>query len=119
MKVVLLITIYILGLCASELQYTAGRNLYYDKSCSNCHGTKAEGSGEVPKLANRPKRYLVKKLLEFQNGQSNTQMGQIMFSFARSLNQKDIDDISTYLSTLKKETSDKYKISDDILGSVD
>ena len=119
MKVVLLISIYILILCANELQYEAGRDLYYDKSCSNCHGTKAEGSGEVPKLANRPKSNLIKKLKEFQNGKSNTQRGQIMFSFARSLNQKDIDDISTYLSTLKKETSDKYEISDDILGSVD
>ncbi len=119
MRIVLLITVYILILSASELQYKEGRNLYYDKSCSNCHGTMAEGSGKNPKLANRPKKHLIKKLKDFQNGKSNTQMGQIMFSFARSLNKKDIDDISTYLSTLKEETSDKYKISDDILGSVD
>ncbi|OIP53265.1 MAG: hypothetical protein AUK54_09440 [Helicobacteraceae bacterium CG2_30_36_10] len=119
MKIVLLIAFYIVILCANEVQYKEGKHLYYDKSCSNCHGTEAEGSGEVPRLANRPKKYLIKKLKDFQNGKSNTQTGQIMFSFARSLNQKDIDDISTYLFKLKEETSDKYKISDDILGSVD
>ncbi len=119
MKVVLLILIYTLILCANSLEYEAGRDLYYGKGCSSCHGTNAEGSGQNPKLANRPKEYLMKKLVDFQNGKSNTQSGQIMFSFARSLNQKDINDISTYLSTLKKETSDKYDISDDILGSVD
>jgi len=42
-----------------------------------------------------------------------------MFTFARSLNEEDMQNLATYLSEFQADTSDKYEISDDILGSMD
>jgi len=63
--------------------------------------------------------YLINKLKRFQQGKSNSQNGEIMFEFARRLNTQEMKDISNFLSNHTKDTSTKYDISDDILGSVD
>jgi len=117
MKKIILVCIFILPLYSSP--YSDGKNLYYAKGCANCHGTQAEGSGNFPKLANKKQKYLLQKLKSFQNGKSNTQMGQMMFSFAKSLNKKELKSITIYLSQHKEDNSDKYRVSEDILGSVD
>ncbi len=104
---------------ASNIAYGEGRDLYFQKGCGNCHGTQAEGSSYYPKLANRAKSYITRKLTAFREGKSSTQKQEIMFTFAASLKDKEIDNLSTYLSDFQADTSDKYKISDDILGSMD
>jgi cytochrome c553 len=118
-RLIFLLIILISTLNSNESSYNKGRNLYFDKACSNCHGSDAQGSSYYPKLANLSKKYLIKKLTQFQKGISTSQKQEIMFGFARSLNKKELDDITTYLSNYKDENSDKYEVSDDILGSVD
>ena len=39
-----------------------------------------------------------------------------MFGFAKSLNEKEMDEITTYLSNYKEEASDKYKLDYSIIG---
>ena len=104
---------------ASNLSYEKGRDLYFQKGCANCHGTEAEGNSYYPKLANRPKNHILKKLAAFKNGEADNQKQEIMFTFARSLNEEDMQNLATYLSEFQADTSDKYEISDDILGSMD
>jgi len=96
--------------------YTKGGNLYFANSCGNCHGTNAEGSSYYPRLANQKQKALIKKLQDFKNGIADTQKQEIMFTFAKPLSQKEIEDITYYLSHFKKEKTDKYEVEDDLLG---
>ena len=111
----------LLLLCVSlySSQYVAGRDLYFQKGCANCHGVQAEGSGTYPKLANNSHNSLIKNLKGFQNGKSNSQAGQIMFTFAKSLTNNELNNISFFLSNYKKDDSTKYEISDEHLGGLD
>ncbi|WP_297484501.1 c-type cytochrome [Sulfurimonas sp.] len=115
----------ILGICltltahllyASESAYEQGRDLYFQNGCANCHGTNAEGSSYYPKLANKKKKYLTDKLENFKKGIANTQKQEIMFTFAQTLTQKDIMNITSYLTNFKKDNSDKYNVEEDLLG---
>ena len=104
---------------AFETEYEKGENLYFEKGCANCHGTEAEGNNYYPKLANKKQKILLQKLKDFKNGKASSQKAEIMFTFADSLQDKEMQYITKFLSRYKEETTDKYKISDDILGSVD
>ena len=102
---------------AQEIKpYELGKNIYFEHGCSNCHGTNAEGSSYYPKLANQKKDFLVKKLNDFKRGIALTQKQEIMFTFVKPLNKKDIINLSEYLSNLKKDISEKYDIQEDLLG---
>jgi len=96
--------------------YQKGANLYFANGCANCHGTNAEGSSYYPKLANKKQKRLIKKLQNFKNGIADTQKQEIMFTFAKPLSKKEIEDITYYLSHFKKEKTDKYEVKDDLLG---
>ncbi|WP_297441461.1 c-type cytochrome [Sulfurimonas sp.] len=96
--------------------YKNGYDLYYQKGCNNCHGTHAEGSSYYPRLANKDKKYLLKKLRDFKAGKARSQKAQIMFTFANSLKKKEIEELSLFLSEFKKDMSTNYEISDDLLG---
>ena len=117
MKLIFLLSTLVLLLSASS--YERGKSIYFQNGCSGCHGIEAEGSGRNPKLANQLQNNLINKLKRFQQGKSNSQNGEIMFEFARRLNTQEMKDISNFLSNHTKDTSTKYDISDDILGSVD
>ena len=114
MKLSLLLLSFITILAASE--YDKGKDLYYQKGCNNCHGSEAEGSSYYPRLANKKESYLIKKLENFQKGIAKSQKAEIMFTFAKGLQKKEIENIAIFLSQYKKEESDKYQISDDLLG---
>lgn len=116
MKKIILLVIISTVIFSSENSYETGRALYNDKACSNCHGTNAEGSGSYPKLANRSKHYLMKKLKQFQNGKFTNQSQEIMFGFAKSLNVKEMDEVTTYLSDYKEESHPTYKLDYNIIG---
>jgi len=119
MKILLLVILLSLHVTANQNSYDKGKNLYFDKACSNCHGTEAEGSSYYPKLANKKQNILIKKLKEFQQGKARSQKAEIMFSFARSLNEQELKDITYFLANYQQETNANYEVSDDILGSVD
>lgn len=116
---ILLYTILLLHLFAFETEYLQGKHLYFAKGCANCHGTEAEGSSEYPKLAHQEQKLLLKKLEDFKSKKANSQEAEIMFTFANSLQKEEMLRITKFLSSYKKEDSDKYRISEDILGSVD
>ncbi|WP_457749757.1 c-type cytochrome [Sulfurimonas sp.] len=113
-KAVILFLIITLELFANEALYNKGENLYFVKSCSSCHGPSAEGSSTYPRLANKKQDYISAKLFDFRAGKSRSVSAQMMSQFAKSLNDKDIEALSYFLSQHKKI---KYEnLSDDILG---
>lgn len=113
--IVILLTRTIL-IADTSVSYELGKRLYYANGCANCHGTNAEGSSYYPKLANKKEVFLTKKLQDFKNGISQTQKQEIMFTFAKSLTQKDIQNLSYFLSHFKKDNSNKYEVHPDLLG---
>lgn len=116
MKIFMCTLFFVTALFASNSAYERGRTLFNGKGCSNCHGTHAEGSGEFPRLANKPKKLLISKLKQFQAGISTNQNQQLMFSFAKDLNDKEVDEITTFLSNYKEKSNEKYKLRYDIMG---
>lgn len=119
MRILLLLFILKTYIFAFESEYMQGKHLYFAKGCANCHGTEAEGSSYYPKLANKKEQILLQKLEDFKRGKASSQKAEIMFSFANSLQKSEMQRITKFLSTYKKENPDKYRISEDILGSVE
>jgi len=74
---------------------------YMQNACNSCHGIYGEGVGTTPKLQGLPKEYLIKRFKELQEGITKTPNGAIMVSFAKSLSDQQIEELATYLSTLK------------------
>lgn len=96
--------------------YEDGRALYYANGCGNCHGTNAEGSSYYPKLANKKQIFLQTKLHNFKKGIAQTQKQEIMFTFAKPLSNKEIENLSYFLTHFQKDTSSKYDVEEDLLG---
>ncbi len=101
---------------AQEGAYELGKNLYFEHGCGNCHGTNGEGSSYYPRLAHRKQDYLIEKLNAFKKGIAMTQKQEIMFTFVKPLDQKDIIHLSIYLSNFKEDRSSKYDVEEDLLG---
>lgn len=111
---VLLLLIHIA--LANDKSYEEGKILYFSNGCGNCHGTEAEGSSYYPRLSNKTESFLVDKLQKFKNGIATTQKQEIMFTFAKPLNDNEIIALSHYLSTYHKEYTNKYDVQEDLLG---
>jgi len=84
--------------------YKQGEILYSQKGCNGCHGVQGEGMHTYPKLANRQKYLLVKKL-KFYRGKKGVmnQTAQIMIPFAENLSDEEISYLTTYLSEFKAD----------------
>ena len=82
-----------------------GRRLY--GTCASCHGREGQGiwALNAPRLADMSDWYLVRQLLNFQNGVRGTHRqdfyGWQMATFADSLkNERSINDVVAYINTL-------------------
>lgn len=97
---------------AEIVPYKQGEILYSQKGCNGCHGVHGEGMQTYPKLANRQKYLLVKKL-KFYRGKTGVmnQTAQIMIPFAENLSDDEINYLTTYLSKYKADdNAAKYDI---------
>lgn len=99
---------------AADVSYNRGETLFFSKGCSSCHGASAEGSSSYPKLANKDKAYLMQKLKNFKAGKAQSVSQQMMAQFAQKLSDKNIEDLTYFLSHHKKEKTEE--LDDDLLG---
>ena len=67
--------------------------------CAVCHGEKALGAGEIPRLAGQHAEYLAKQVEVFQNTDHRPR-GVAMKAITHQLSQQDVRDVTAYLSTL-------------------
>jgi len=116
MKHLLLVGTLLCRLFADMESYKEGEHLYFQKGCNNCHGTNAEGSSYYPPLARKNKSYLKEKLLAFKRGKASSQKAEVMFTFTKNLNEMQIEKLSSFLAEFQETDTQKYQISDDILG---
>ena len=65
-------------------------------ACSVCHGEKAQGNKQFPRLAHQHQDYLVKQLLVFQRTDERPE-GSIMKAIAHDLTPKNMQDVTAYL----------------------
>ena len=97
-----------------EAAYNRGEMIYLSKGCSSCHGADAEGSTTYPRLANKPSKYLHKRIQKFKSGKVDTVSEQMMAQFVEKLSKKQIDDLVYFLSHHKKPK--ESEVADDLLG---
>ena len=114
MRFILLFIILIIQIYANQDVYNRGEMLFFAKGCSSCHGPAAEGSSTYPRLANKKQACLKKKLIDFRAGKAQSVSQQMMAQFAEKLSDKNIEDLSYFLSHHKKI---KYEdVDDNVLG---
>jgi cytochrome c553 len=67
-------------------------------ACQGCHGVEGQGQFDFPRLAGQHKQYLVKQMHVFHSniGRPDTPMQMV----SKSLTEKEIDELATYLSRL-------------------
>lgn len=83
----------------SDASAAAGQSGFQAK-CQMCHGVKAEGWDQLPRLASQPAEYLIKTLEKFKTDHRDRNQSP-MTSIAKQLSEKEIRDIALYLSTLQ------------------
>jgi len=89
----------------AKTPYELGKDLYLQKTCFSCHGNKAEGMHNYPRLANRAKGYLSYKLTNYRKKISNTQQQEMMVAFAIDLSDNDIENLTIFLNEYKDDES--------------
>jgi len=92
--------------------YKEGEILYAQKGCNGCHGVAGEGMHTYPKLSNRAKYLLVKKLKFYRSKKGvMNQTAQIMIPFAENLSDDEISYLTSYLSEYKADANaPKYEL---------
>ncbi len=85
--------------------YKKGKNLYFAKGCSGCHGISAGGTNQYPPLAFRRKPFLASKLNAYRAKKGSTQQAQLMIPFAMGLSDPEIDALTTFLSEYNEKKS--------------
>ena len=68
-------------------------------ACKVCHGDRAQGNGQFPRLAGQHSDYLVKQLIVFQRTEQRPE-GAVMKTIAHLLDPQDVDAVAAYLQGL-------------------
>ncbi|MBS1256427.1 MAG: Cytochrome subunit of sulfide dehydrogenase [Deltaproteobacteria bacterium] len=81
--------------------HPAGKEgLLLSLSCTSCHGTYGLSPGAIPTLYGKSRKYLIKTLIEFRNGDRDS---TIMERIAKGYTENDIRLIANYFSSLTKK----------------
>lgn len=108
MSKIILLILPIMALMAEPSSYEQGKNLYFAKGCSGCHGVSAGGTNQYPALAYRRKVFLMNKLKNYRLKLATTQQSQLMIPFAMELSDQEIDRLTTFFSEYHENKSN-YK----------
>lgn len=94
----------VLDLKKAKIIYSQGNVLRSLMSCAGCHGHDAKGVTElrIPSLAGQHAGYINSTLREFKSGKRNNDINGQMRKIAVLLTDEEIDMISLYLSSFKK-----------------
>lgn len=74
----------------------------YKAVCTVCHGQKAEGMGNYPRLAGLTSEEIRSKLLDYRAGKQMGPLTAIMAATAKDLSDEDIEALAAYITTLGK-----------------
>ena len=76
----------------------SGKELFF--SCTKCHGTEGWGNydGDYPQLAGQHKSVIIKQMMDIRHGKRDN---PLMLPVVLEMNEQDILDVASYISTLK------------------
>ena len=81
-----------------------GKTIALEKGCAGCHGMDGNSPNEQwPKIAGQGQSYMVKQLKAFRdnNLEASGRVNPVMFGFAGSLTDEQIEDLAAYFSKQK------------------
>jgi len=105
------ITIVFLLLTLPNLANQKMEQLYLTNACNSCHGMYGEGMGASPRLQGVKEHILLRRMKDLQQGKTRSAFGNIMISFAKSLDENETIEMVKYLSNLKPKVDDnRYDI---------
>ncbi len=106
MKTILTITLIgLLSLVADTIQ--KAEYYYLTHGCQSCHGMYGEGVS-APRLQGVKKELLYTRLRDLQAGKTRTPNGNLMITFAKSMDANMTEAMVNYLSTLKTPEDREY-----------
>ena len=89
----------VLGIFAGWAQADALQVRSMAASCASCHGTQGIAQPGMESLAGQPKDDLLKKMMDFKTGKKPA---TIMHQLAKGYSDKQIEELASYFSALKK-----------------
>lgn len=85
----------------------AGKQLFMEgapdrglPACASCHGTKGEGNGSIPRLADQRRAYLLRQLNVLRRGPDDRPMGTVMSPVAHQLSDGDMRVLVDFISSM-------------------
>jgi len=106
MKQALLYTLLLLSSLMSD-ELKKAEYYYLTHGCQSCHGMYGEGVS-APRLQGIKEKILYERLKNLQAGKIRTNMGNVMISFAQSMDENMTRSMAKYLSTLKTPKDIEY-----------
>ncbi len=103
---------------ASESLKDAGEKIYISMGCYGCHGVSGEGVNDFPRLAGRPAGYLAERLRELKMGSGYTPKKEMMVPYAKALDERQIEAVSAFLSSVGSHNPEELEVPEDILGGI-
>ena len=86
------------GFDVATADSSAGEDIY-QSGCKNCHGRTGKGLASFPRLAGNEADYLVGRLIAYRNGEAIGPNSPLMWPWAEGLMDKDIANITAYITT--------------------
>ena len=99
---ILLAALVLASVTAAPVFAEDGKRLFKRKGCAICHGVDGKNTlnAQYPRLAGQHKDYIVAQLKAFKAKERLSGNGTQMVAWANSLNDAQMDEIATYLSSL-------------------
>ncbi|MRI83723.1 MAG: hypothetical protein C6I00_04810 [Nitratiruptor sp.] len=94
-------------LFGKEAEAIQGERLFNRLGCYGCHGIGGVGTNTFPKLAGKPKDYLIAQLKAYRDGQRTSARADMMRPFAKKLSDQEIEQIAAYLSA-EEQNIERY-----------
>jgi len=87
----------------------------FQRTCTACHGSHAEGKETMPRLAGQPDEYIRKALNRFRTNDPS-RAGSVMIGVASTLSESDIEALAAYLTQLQLSERQEQQASEQLLG---
>ena len=72
----------------------------FQQICQICHGAKAEGQDDIPRLAGQPAEYIIQTLKNFRSKEPS-RTSPVMLAVTQNMSDEDIHSVASYIQALE------------------
>jgi cytochrome c553 len=101
---------------ASDAALAQRGGALFQRTCTACHGSHAQGKETMPRLAGQPGEYIRKALGRFRSNDPS-RAGSVMIGIAGQLSESDIEALAAYLTQLQLSEQQEQQAAAQLLGS--